>query len=359
MPLPQSVRGRAVLAGSLLAVALLAVGCGSQASGDEATPTGAEGTQSPTGADALLPPAEGSASYPMTLESPYGQTVLEQRPERIAVVGGLGELEATLALGVHPVVSPWAATDWEWLADYPELDEATVINPWADSLELESILAADPDLIVAITHSTIGDDYERLSSIAPVLTVTEEQDVTWEWTSVTEQLAETLDLAEAGQAVVAQTEQYVSDAAAEHPEYDGTQVSLLINRGAETGIEFVNRSGSPAEALLTELGFAEHPNAGEFDSDWGDVSPENLGLVDADALIVGQHGGTGTAEDAAAWLEGNELYQNLDAVQTGAVGVIEPSSSGSLDIAWSFSYPNAIDIPWTVDELNAAFAPLF
>lgn len=82
-------------------------------------------------------------------------------------------------------------------------------------------------------------------------------------------------------------------------------------------------------------------------------------MVDADAVIVGQHGGAGTAEEAATWLEANELYQGLDAVQSGAVGVIEPSPSGSLDIAWSFSYPNALAIPWTVDELNSAFDGLF
>ena len=355
MALPLSVRRRSALTGSLLALALLATGCGAQASGD-AQPAEEAGDSS---ADALLPPGEGQTSYPMTLTSPYGETVLEERPERIAIVGGLGELEAALALGVQPVVTPWEEGDWEWLAGHPELGEATTIDPWADTLEFESILAADPDLIVALTHNTISDDYERLSSIAPVLTVTEEQEVTWEWTGVTQQLGEALDRSTAGDELIAQTEQYVTDAAAEHPEYADTEVSVLINRGTEAGIEFVNRTGSPAEALLTELGFAVHPNAGEFQADFGDVSPENLAMVDADALIIGQHGGAGTAEEAEAWLEANELYQGLNAVQSESVGTIEPSPSGSLDIAWSFSYPNALDIPWTVDELNSAFDGLF
>ena len=33
-----------------------------------------------------LPPGEGTASYPMTLQSGWGETVLRKRPERIAVI---------------------------------------------------------------------------------------------------------------------------------------------------------------------------------------------------------------------------------------------------------------------------------
>lgn len=313
-----------------------------------------------TDAPALLPAAEGTTAYPLTLETPWGETVLEERPERIAVLGGLGELEAALALGVSPVVTPWESDDWSWLpAHADQFAEAEVISPWADSLAAESILAAEPDLIVAISYGNLEDDFDRLSQIGPVLGPAEPGVADWQ--SALRSLGEALDLAEAAATVAAETEQVVTDAVADHPQYDGKTVGIVINRGQEGGLEFVNRSGSPAEAILTELGFAPHPNADRFsDDDWGDVAMENLGLVDADGLVVARHGGDGTIEEASAWLEGSELYASLDAVRNERVAYIDADpATGALDIAWAFSYPNALAIPWTVGELNTAFAGVF
>ncbi|MFT4030730.1 MAG: ABC transporter substrate-binding protein, partial [Protaetiibacter sp.] len=137
--------------------------------------------------------------------------------------------------------------------------------------------------------------------------------------------------------------------------------SIIINRGQESGIEFVNVAGSSAEELLTELGFAEHPNVAELSSfEWGEVSLENIGLVDADALLVARHGGDGTIEEATAWLEGSALYQKLSAVQQGKVAYLDPSEeTGVLDLAWAFSYPNVLSNRWTVTELTTAFEGLF
>ncbi|WP_287220865.1 hypothetical protein [Rhodococcus sp. (in: high G+C Gram-positive bacteria)] len=71
-----------VAAGAALLVAV--TGCSS--SQDTASDDAA------TASDTFLPEAEGTTTYPLTLHTPYGETVLEERPERIAIVGGLGEL---------------------------------------------------------------------------------------------------------------------------------------------------------------------------------------------------------------------------------------------------------------------------
>ena len=64
-------------------------------------------------ADELLPTAEGITSYPLTLESPFGESVLEERPgERIAVIGGGGELASALAIGIEPVIAGNAELAW-------------------------------------------------------------------------------------------------------------------------------------------------------------------------------------------------------------------------------------------------------
>jgi iron complex transport system substrate-binding protein len=306
--MPRETRNRtraAALAAGAIATALLIAGCSSPGAAEERGDAGSAGSS--------LPAGEGTTDYPLTLRTPYGETILEERPERIAIVGGLGELEAVLSLGVSPVVTPWESTDWSWLGPLADqLDEAVLVDPWADALAVEAILAAEPDLIVALTHGALETDYDRLADIAPVLGKESEDDI--EWHGITESLGEALDLSGAADEVIAVTEQHVADAVAEHPQYEGKTVGIMINRGEEAGLEFVNRSGSPAEEILSTLGFAPHPEAEVFsDSDWGDVSMENLSLVEADGLVIARHGGNGTAEEANAWLEGSALYQSRPA----------------------------------------------
>lgn len=313
-----------------------------------------------SGDAALLPAAEGTTSYPLTLETPYGQTVLEERPERIAVIGGLGDEDAVLALGVAPVVGIEGSA-WAWLEGTRADETQATVDPWADALQIETIAAAEPDLIVASTYAGIADSFERLSVVAPVLVVEPVADYEWDWRELTREVGRALDLSAAAEEVVAATDARVADAAAAHPEYAGRTVSILINRGATAGIEFVNVQGSTGEELLSELGFAPHPKAAELAaSEFGEVSLENLSLVDADAIVVAEHGGEGTPEEAKTWLEASPLYQNLGAVQRGAVGFIQPNpETGALDLAWALSYPSALSVGWTVDQLNTAFDGLF
>lgn len=311
-------------------------------------------------AAALLPPAEGRTEYPLILETPYGETVLEERPERIAVIGGLGDQESVLSLDIAPVVgSDEGLYLWN---EGTRVDEiAEFIDPWSDGLAFEALLAAEPDLIVASTYGRLEDDFERLSTIAPVLAVAPTGDYAWDWRELVLEVGEATDLGGRAEQEIAETERLVDEAAAEHPEYSGRTVGIIINRGQEAGIQFVNTAGSPAEQLLDRLGFSQHPKTDELSAfDWGEISIENIGLVDADALVVARHGGDGTVEEATAWLEGNGLYQQLGAVQRGEVSYIDPNpETGGLDLAWAFAYPNVLANRWAVQELTGAFDGLF
>lgn len=323
-------------------------------------PSSGNAAGAPSDDAALLPAAEGSTEYPLELTTPFGDTVLDERPERIAVIGGLGDQESALALDIAPVVGSDATVyPWQEHTRFPEIE--AFVDPWADSFEFEALLASDPDLIVASTYGKLEDDFKRLSSIAPVLAVERSGDYAWDWRELIRGIGEATDLSRAAEQEIAETETRIVDAAAAHPEYDGRTVSIIINRGQEAGIEFVNITGSPTEELLDELGFGEHPKAAELSrAEFGEVSIENIGLVDADALLVARHGGHGTVEEATAWLEGNGLYQQLGAVQSQRVSYLDPSpETGNLDLAWAFAYPNVLANRWTVDELTTAFSGLF
>lgn len=353
MKLPRPKRLPAATAAAVAALIAL-TGCSGGTSSN-----GADGDASSTGA-ALLPAAEGSTDYPLTLETAYGETVLEERPERIAVIGGLGDQESVLSLDIAPVVgSDEGAYLWNEGTRFDEIDE--FIDPWADSLAFEALLAAEPDLIVASTYGRLEDDFERLSTIAPVLAAEPVGDFAWDWRELVLSVGEATDLPSLAEQQVEETERIVEASAAEHPEFEGRTVGIVINRGQEAGIQFVNTAGSPAEQLLDQLGFAAHPKVAELSAfEWGEISIENIGLVDADALVVARHGGDGTVEEATAWLEGNGLYQQLGSVQRGKVAYIDPNpETGGLDLAWAFAYPNVLANRWAVGELTTAFDGLF
>jgi iron complex transport system substrate-binding protein len=313
-----------------------------------------------SGDAALLPPAEGTTKYPLELETPWGETVLEDRPERIAVIGGLGDQESALALDIAPVIGSDSGS-YPWIEGTRFDEIGAFVDPWADSFQFEALLAAQPDLIVASTYGKLEDDFERLSTIAPVLAVEPSGDYAWDWRELIRGVGEATDLSVLAEQQIEETEASIVEAAQAHPEYQDRTVSIIINRGQEAGIQFVNTSGSPAEELLEQLGFAEHPNVSQMSAfDWGDVAIENVGLVDAEALVVARHGGEGTVEEATAWLEDNGLYQQLGAVQAEKVAYIDPNpETGGLDLAWAFAYPNALTHRWAVGELTNAFAGLF
>ena len=70
------------LSGVLLAFcALAATSCSSTSNGTPESSSVSETTSS------LLPAAEGKTEYPLTLTSPYDESVIDKRPTRVATVG--------------------------------------------------------------------------------------------------------------------------------------------------------------------------------------------------------------------------------------------------------------------------------
>lgn len=133
----------------------------------------AETANTAQGASALLPEGEGSTQYPLTLETPFGHTVLDKRPERVAVVSAVGvDTESLLALGA------------------------------GEEISAEAIAASEPDLIVNLqAYETFDQDrFNQLSRVAPVLYTDAEQTT---WQDVLTSLGETQDLRDAAASKIA------------------------------------------------------------------------------------------------------------------------------------------------------------
>ena len=322
-----SRRTTAVCAAAL-SVCMVLAGCSSDdGDGDGVSSEGASSGEGP------VPDGEGVTEYPLTIETEYGETELEARPERIAVVGGARDLEVALSLGVSPVIVPQEADTWGYWEPYADqFEEAVVMNPWND----------------------YSAEFSALSDIAPVVAVDLQRDNQQGWEDLTVALGEALDLPERAEKDVDDTHESVEALREAHPEFEGTAVALIVNRGADIGVELTNSAGSPAEALLSDLGFAPHPNAEEVtgENGWADISLENLGLIDADVILVGQQGGECTPEEGRTWLEGQSIYQGLTAVEGGRVIQVPEQESGTLPLSWALAYPKPVATPYAAEQLS-------
>ncbi|QFG25312.1 ABC transporter substrate-binding protein [Actinomadura sp. WMMB 499] len=266
------------LAPAVALTALLALtGCASTDDGASAEP----GSSEPAG---LLPAAEGTTTYPLTLKTWAGETTLEKRPERVAVIGMSPNLDALQALKVTPV---YALTEdpevgWRdkaWAQKIEKVDTATRKDP----INFEGIAATNPDLIVAVGGILEKPEFTKLADIAPVLDTETEEQIPWQ--DLQRLVGKPLDLAAAADKAVTSAEQAVAEVAKAHPEFAGKTITVANDYGPQSGLSYYTVAGSITEGIMTDLGFKPNPNAKEF-VDEDVVSDENQGLLDADLLVV-------------------------------------------------------------------------
>jgi iron complex transport system substrate-binding protein len=233
----------ALRAATLLAAALVLSSCGSSADDDT-------GDAAATGSS--------SGAFPVTLEHAFGETTIDDEPERV-VTWGFGSTDAALALGVVPVAIPFQEYGGNdqgllpWIAD--ELDELGVetptVLPNSDEVPFEAIAAADPDVILANYSGITAEDYATLSAIAPTVGYPDEAWTT-PWRDVVTTVGQALGREDEAEQLVADTEQAVADAAAEHPELQGKTVAAVwdtagtfyVYEGADSRVGSSPTSGS-------------------------------------------------------------------------------------------------------------------
>lgn len=308
----------AALVGGALAAALALTGCS----------TSGGGTAPAAESDGRLPAAEGETSYPLVLESPWGETTLEERPERISLIGPGAEIELLADLGVSPTGAPDTAGDpdltvYPWAVDLLEVPvESTWEWSYEDPAPAESVAASDPDLIIA-DSTTTEEIYAKLSAIAPVLYVGDLDD----WKLQIADIAEVLDLPARAETAIEEDDEYWRDFRKDHPRFQGTTITYFVVFGGEYGSFVGNTPGSAAEQNFSNWGFETNPQLAAFGDDI-DISNELVSVLDAD-LLVGLASGPEAYED----LVGLPLFQQLPAVQNGHFLTIEVNSYADGEIA--------------------------
>jgi iron complex transport system substrate-binding protein len=267
----------------LLAVTLAA--CGSDDDDGDGTAT----DDAATDADASAGEVD-LESFPVTIEHKYGETVVEEPPERVAVVG-LTEQDALLALGVVPsATTEWYGEHpgaiWPWAQDELEAlgAEPPEVLADADAVNVEAVAANQPDLIVAMYTDVSKEQYEQLSAIAPTLAQPAgEIDFGVSWQEVTLTVGEALGRSERAEELVAEVDGLFEQARQDHPEFEGATAVVAT---PYEGI-YVYGPSDPRGRFLTDLGFELPTGLADVAGDefGGNLSEERADLLDTDLVV--------------------------------------------------------------------------
>lgn len=326
------------LALALLACLLVSSGCSSS---DEPDATGSENIDANTGS---------ATSYPLTLKTPYGETTLEAKPERVAVVD-YHSGDVLLALGITPVIVPDSEFGYQLEAGIADSENRVDIS---EGMPFEKIAQADPDLIVAYNSETIEQDYDTLAQIAPVLTSAEELvgDTAFSWRDSALDIAHAVGRSAVAEKQIEELDARFAGVRKEHPEYADLAATIAINYGSDYGISIFSYPGSSGAEILDEFGFKPNRATEDIDASTSSISPEKLELLDGDLLLMSQNGGTEEQEK----LESSGLFKSLEVVKDKGYHELPPDENGIWPIAWVLAKPSLLGLQWGVDYLDEQIA---
>ncbi|MGX5696578.1 iron-siderophore ABC transporter substrate-binding protein [Agromyces soli] len=307
--------------------------------------------------------AEGSSAapagegFPVTIEHAFGETVIDEAPERVAT-WGWGSTEAAVALGVYPVAIaeqvwtvgagnylPWVEEAYDAAGE--DLPALLTDDGSGSTVPYEEIIEAAPDVILAPYSGLTEEQYDTLSEIAPVVAYPEAP-----WTTAWDEniriTAQALGLEAEGDALLDDISGGLADTAAAHPEFAGKTFASVWDGD---GFLYVYSAADPRVSVLTELGLEVAPSVTELDTSDGafvyELSYEQLDKLDADFIVAFSD----SKEQAEAFLAKPEL-QAIPAVAAGKVAqVYDPVTVSSVSPPTALSFGWQGGLPALVDEI--------
>jgi ABC-type Fe3+-hydroxamate transport system substrate-binding protein len=327
----------AATAATLLALSLAA--CGSDSEDDETT----EGSDAPAAADA----------FPVTIEHVFGETTIEEKPERVATVAWANH-EVPLSLGVVPVgmsKATWGDDDGDgvlpWVEDkLTELGADTpVLFDETEGIDFEAVADTQPDVILAAYSGLTQEEYDTLSKIAPVVA---QPGIAWGTTFQDMILMESkaLGLADEGEQLVSDLDAQVAESYAAHPGLDGksvmfsyidpsdlSQVGFYTSHDTRPG--FMHSVGMTVPKVVEETSAETE----EFYVTRSSENPEDFADVDV-FVTYGDASGKMVEQ-----IQGDPLLSKIPAIKAGAIATLQDSTP----LAASAN-PSPLSIPWGIDE---------
>ncbi|MFB9431122.1 ABC transporter substrate-binding protein [Streptoalloteichus tenebrarius] len=281
----------------------------------------------------------------MSVRQEFGTAEVPAAPRRVVALMPT-DVDVVLALGITPVAAYRDQFGQDgvppWLSGRLDPAKTRLVDP--NNLPVEQIAALRPDVIVG-GGPLVRPHHDRLSQIAPVIGYERGYNVDT-WQERVTFLGRVLGVPDKARQLVDDTEKAVEATKSRFPALAGRtytytfayrldQMATIADDANHT-TRFLRQFGlAPAPAMAKlEVGPAGSP-----------VSPEMLGLLDADLVLVGYPGA-----DARKAVEEHPLFQQLGAVRRGSYLGIDINATSALQ------HPTVANIPWLIERISPLFA---
>ena len=305
---------------------------------------GSEGGQSAAATD----------QFPVTVEHAFGETVIEEQPERVATVSWVNS-DVALALGVVPVgmpkedwggnengSTPWRDAKLEELGAAIGSENAPTQYSEVDGIAFDEVAELAPDVILAAYSGLTQEDYDTLSKIAPVIAYPETPYGT-DWQDSTRMIGQALGLSQQAEDLVAQTEQTIVAKASEYPQLAGKSFIYGNLEPAKGDGVNVYTANDNRPKFLTSIGMVQADvvteatkDSAEFFIPW---SAEKANELESDVFV------TWVPDDKTAQqITTDPLLGQIPAIKDDA---LVADSDNTLTLSISAASP--LSLPWALD----------
>ena len=292
-----------------------------------------------------------ATDYPIVIKHAFGETVIEEKPERVATVAWANH-DVALALGVVPVgfsaanygvqdesgMLPWTAEKLKELGEEnPNIFQDT------DGLDFEAIADSNPDVILAAYSGITQEEYDTLSQIAPVVAYPE---IPWviTWRDQILYNAKGMGMEEEGKQLIADTEKLIQDTANKYPEIKGKKAAFAMFNVTDLSKFYVYTPGDPRGEMLEEIGMI-YPEGiksqiTDESSFYIELSAENADALNDTEIFIAYGD-----DNTLAALQADPILGKVPAIQNGSVVIIEDNTPLA-----AAGNPNPLSIQYTIDE---------
>jgi iron complex transport system substrate-binding protein len=290
-----------------------------------------------------------SGAFPVTIKHAFGETTIEEEPQRVATLGW-SDQDHAVALGVVPVGATkltWGgnaggSSDWFDEAVEKTGAEAPVRYDDTDGVPIEEIAKLSPDLILATNSGITEDEYAKLAKIAKVVAYPEAPWVT-PWQTSLETVGKALGRADRAEELKAEVEDEIEDAKEDNPEMVGK--SLIFGYLATTDLSTVGiyAPQDPRVSFMHDLGLEDAPavasaiKPGEF---YGSVSAERAADLDSDVFLTWSE----TPGDLKTFAE-DKLIGEVPAIARG-----NAYAEDRKPVALAVTNPTPLSIPFVIEQ---------